>query len=121
MKKKVIRLNENDIENIVKKILRESEFDWTEDIEPMTPEEELIIKIIDYCDKEPHGDGFAYTKNGNFYFYQDDETKEFYVDYDDINKVLESKFGPNHMELMVLIERVLERHYNLKGYTISPT
>ncbi len=116
MKKKVIRLNENDIENIVKKILRESDFNWIEETS-YTEQEEFIINLIDSCDKEPHGAGFSYKKGGEWYFYQDDKNKVFYYDWDNVYEVLNTKFGLNHQEMRDLIKDVLERHYNLKGYT----
>ncbi len=115
MKKKVIRLNENDINNLVSKILRESDFDWVGDVS-YTEQEEFIINLIDSCDKVPYLDGYLYKKGGKKYFYQDDKYKEFYFDYDNVKSVLESKFGLNSQEMRDLIGGVLERHYNL-GYT----
>jgi len=42
MKKKVIRLTESDIENLVRKIIKEDEFKWTNDIPPM----DELVKIL---------------------------------------------------------------------------
>ncbi len=43
MKKKVIRLNEQDIENLVKKIIKENEFEWATEIPPMNE----LVKILE--------------------------------------------------------------------------
>ena len=127
MKNKVIRLNENDVENIVKKILRESEFDWVEDTLKVETPEEFIINLIDSCEKvrakDRFRDGYLYEKNGKRCFFQDDKNKEFWFDVDNVYEVLKSKFGLDDsrndgesLEQEKMIKGVLERHYNLKGY-----
>ena len=94
------------------------DFDWIKDIS-YTEQEEFIIDLIDSCEKEPYGDGFSYKKDGKNYFYQDDGNKLFFYDWDNVNKVLETKFGLNYQEMRDLIEGVLDRHYNLRGYTTN--
>ncbi len=94
------------------------DFDWIKDVS-YTEEEVFIINLIDSCDKEPYGDGFSYKKGDKQYFYQGDNNKRFHFDYYNVRKVLESKFGLNYQEQKDLIGGVLERHYNLKGYTTS--
>ena len=110
---------ENFIKNmkkLIKKILRESEFDWIEDT-GYTEQEEFVIDLIDSCEKKPYKDGFLYSKDVENYFYQDDESRIFYFDYYDVFVVLGSKFRLNYQEMRDLIEGVLDRHYNLRGYT----
>ena len=92
------------------------DFDWIKDVS-YTEEEVFIINLIDSCDKEPYGDGFSYKKGDKQYFYQGDNNKRFHFDYYNVRKVLETKFGLNYQEMKYLIGGVLERHYNLKGYT----
>jgi hypothetical protein len=63
-------------------------------------------------------DGYLYTKNGEKYFYQLDERGVFYFDAYNVRKFLEDKFGLNRQEQKDLIKGILERHYNLEGYTV---
>ena len=98
----------------------ESDFDWIEETS-YTEEEEFIIELIDSCEKEPYRNGFLYKKDGEDYFHQDVKNKTFYFDYYDVFVVLESKFGLNYQEMRDLIEGVLDRHYNLRGYVTFRT
>ena len=106
------------MKKLIKIILRESEFDWIDETS-YTEEEEFIINLIDSCEKKPYKDGFLYSEDGENYFYQDDKRGIFYFDYYDVFVVLGSKFRLNYQEMRDLIEGVLGRHYNLKGYATN--
>ena len=92
------------------------DFDWIRHVS-YTEQQEFIINLIDSCDKEPYEYGFLYTKDGEKYFYQTDENRIFWFDWDNVHSVLESKFGLNLQEQRDLIGGVLGRHYNFRGYT----
>ena len=47
MKKKVIRLNENDIENLVKRIIKEDDFDWVRIQMDNTPDEPEFLALAE--------------------------------------------------------------------------
>ena len=79
--------------------------------------EDYVINLIDSCDKELYKEGYLYKKDDKLYFYQDDENKRFFYDWDSVYKDLKSKFGLNNQEQKDLIKGILERHYNLRGYT----
>ena len=96
-----------------------NDFDWVEDIEPMIPEEKVIIDLIDSCEKKPFKNGFLYIKDGKNYFYQVVKNKIFYYDYDNVYSVLETKFGLRLLEINGLIGGILERRYNLDGYIVK--
>ena len=52
MKKKVIRLNENDIENLVKRIIKEGDFDWVKTQMDYTPDEPEFLALAECYGKE---------------------------------------------------------------------
>ena len=92
------------------------DFDWIRHVS-YTEQQEFIINLIDSCEKKPFKNGFPYKKGDEWYFYQDDKNKTFWFDWDNVRPVLKTKFGLNYQEMKYLIGGVLERHYNLKGYT----
>jgi hypothetical protein len=110
-------MSQKEIDVLRKNIVKESDFDWVEDV-GYTEEEEFIINLIDSCEKEPFKNGLLCTKDDERYFYLDKKGKRFYFTSDSVYADLKSKFGLNLQEMRVLVENILERHFKLRGYTV---
>ncbi len=112
----VKRLSDGRFTIVEEPINESNDFDWIEDIEPMRPEEQFIIDLIDSCDKINYESGFCYEKGDKVYFYQDFRNEVFWFDYENVSSVLETKFGLSIREQNDLIKGVVESKYGLLGY-----
>ena len=50
-------------------------------------------------------------------FYQDEKYKGFWVDYEEIWSIFESKYSMNYLQIHAFVKDVLERDFKLRGYT----
>jgi hypothetical protein len=106
----------------IKQIIREeiNDFDWTSEIEPMKPEMGFLKDNFDNLKKVVKSDKTFYVDNERkplFYYYQDEENRAVYVNYDRIWSILRRDFGLNSNGIEEVITRWLEETYNLRGLT----
>jgi hypothetical protein len=103
-----------------KKGLRESDFDWTKDIQPMKPGMEFLKDNFDNLQKVINGDQTYYVDSDReplFMYYQDLDIGVVWVSYDRIWSVLEKDFGLNQDEIQGLIKEWLRGSYKLRRLT----
>ncbi len=106
------------MEKLIKEISGKYNFHWVGSTVKVETPEEFIINLMDSCNKVPTRHGYGYAKEGEQYFGQNDENKEFFYDYIKIFKHLESEFGYSLCQQKRLISEILRIHHNLEGYGI---
>jgi hypothetical protein len=141
--KKIIKLTESDLTNIVKRVIKENstkdylidiirEDGWQtaselvggiENLKKLTgietPMEFLnLFNDLDVVQSEEDHrlTLFQYEKGDNVMIYNR-KNEGVYVSYDDIWSFLEEGFGPNYKEIQKVIKDWLDEVYNLRGVT----
>ena len=116
MKKKVIRLNENDIENIVRRIIEEGEFDWAKDISVEGKEYvlDLLNNTEERCFNNHFNVGCLYRHDRDNTFYVDEKDRRFIYDFGKVSLPLKRKFGIPEDDHDELIKSVVGYKYGDK-------
>ena len=76
---------------------------------------DLKIKI----DEEKYPNHVFLFKNDECYFYFNLKNRRFYVEYDKIWSIFQSKFELNYIDIKSFMKYMLERHFKLMGFTPS--
>tara|TARA_R110002020_G_scaffold317856_2_gene533532 strand:+ start:452 stop:826 length:375 start_codon:yes stop_codon:yes gene_type:complete len=109
------------MKKIIKKILKESDFDWTKDIGYESEEEGYIIEILNSCKKVPFDDvisrGFVLHIDRMKVFLVDTRSKEI-VYTDKILPEMRKKFGIFYGEQKEVVKSVFKKRFDLEGYKV---
>jgi hypothetical protein len=141
--KKIIRLTESDLTNIVKRVIKESavkdslidmikDEGWESAVELVGGSENLktLVEIktpIDFLniftdldvvqsEEKPDWELYRYEKGNNIMIY-DRKNDYVFIDYHKIWSFLKKVFGLNYSEIQQLTEEWLSEVYNLRGVT----
>ncbi len=109
------------MKKLIKKILRESDFDWAKDVEYLPVEKYFINNFDSSTPRKPHPnvtlfddeDGVTKfmihgTDLGNFFYY----SKNF-------GRELRSNFGIRYNEQKKMISDILQRNYNMEDFIVE--
>ena len=118
--KKIVRLTEADVERLVKKILKESDFDdfgFVPEFEE-NPAKEFLYNLMQNLtiSESKNRPGWVVYKNKKGQILMADDANILYVDYDKIWKKL-IEMGLNYEEIEQLLINVLEMTFNRKVVT----
>ena len=82
--------------------------------------EGFFLSFLEGCEikiSDKYPGSIFYIKNDKILFQQEMKNKYFWVEYDFIWSIFESKYGLNYTETQAFIKDVLETHIKLEGYT----
>ena len=66
---------------------------------------------------DPHR--ILWYKNNQWYFEQDEETGTLWCQINRVWSVFKTNYSPEYTDIQSIIRNLMERHYNLRGFTPS--